>query len=142
MARRTLRINFKFLGDYDLLGAAHSADPKDSPFPIRKDVFMMAATWGFLKNQYEDLPSGKGATHDLFKEEQFTETDKAAITAMYISHNNMHIEKALSDESGKYDQAERWAEAGLKWLKIHILHDTDQANIYSLADWVTGEEFA
>ena len=43
--------------------------------------------------------------------------------------------------SVKYIYAERWAEAGLKWLKINILHDTDQANIYSLADWVTGEEF-
>ncbi len=142
MARRLIHINKKFLETYDRLGAAHGDDPKDCPFPIRKDVFMMAVTWGFLKNQSEDLPTGKDAVHDLFGNETFSTTDQAILTALYIIYKENDIEAALADEIGLYNQAERWAEAGLKWLEINIIHDTDQANLYSLCDWIMGNEFS
>lgn len=135
--RIRIRIDPEFLEDYDTLGKRGSTDYENCPFIIQKDVFMMAATCGFLKNQEEELPS---PTHDLFGSEVLDDIDKASLTAMYMKTNNMDIQDTLEDDEKIFRQAEQWAHAGLKWLKIHILGDVDQANIYSLCDWLRDEK--
>ncbi len=136
--RIRIRINPQFLEDYDTLGKRGNTNYEDCPFQIQKDVFMMATTCGFFKYQQEDLPS---ITHDLFGTEVLDELDIASLTAMYMKYNAMDIEGTLKDQEQIIKQAEKWAEAGFKWLKIYIIGDYDQANMYSLCDWLRDEKW-
>jgi hypothetical protein len=140
MANRILvRINSDFLEDYDRLGKNQkNKNFENSPFQIRKDVFMLAATCGFLKDQEEELPNN---AHDLFSTTTLTKHDLAALKAMYINKNNMDIENALESDEKIIRQAERWAEAGLKHIKMRLFETTNPLPpIYILSDWITDDE--
>ena len=72
MAKRVqIRINLRFLEDYDRLGTniVKDKDYEDSPFPIRKDVFMLAATCGFLKDQEEENGGASQKSTFLYAED-------------------------------------------------------------------------
>lgn len=139
-SRTKVRIDKEFLEIYDELGTGKQSRKFNlSPLPIRKDVFMLAMTMGFLKGQEEEIPSGQ--SHDLFETTTFTKEDIACIIALYLAHNQMDIENYIEDDDREIlDQAEKWAQAGLKWVRIKILMDSDQSNIYSLCDWIISDK--
>jgi hypothetical protein len=133
--RITVKVNKNLLEDYDQLGSKDNKDYLQSPFLIRKDVFMMAVVCGFIKNQKSPLPDKSKDIHELFGTETFDDLDIAILTTIFIKDNAMEINSEIENLGKIVGLAEEYAEEGLKWLKIYI-YENDQPNLYSLCDWI------
>lgn len=129
-----VRVDYDKLEDYDTLGHSKSTNFEKTPFPIRKDVFMMAATCGFLKNIEKELPKN---TSDLFRSGTFQDHDIAAMQTMCIAYNKMEIDDKVLSLDYIIRQSEKWAQAGFKYLKVYTIQDSGLDNLYSLCDWIT-----
>ncbi len=55
--RYTIKINSKFIEDYRALGDRNMSNTtfEKTPFPIQKDVFMMAVALGYNNNKQKNL---------------------------------------------------------------------------------------
>ena len=131
----SVRINPRFIEDYRNLGDRRKVGGKleKTPFPLQKDVFMMAVALGFTNNKEKPLPP---KSHDLFRSTTFEDQDMAVLRALFIAKNNMSIDNELENDDIIIKQAERWAEQGFKYLKAQTIRESLQDNIYCVVDMI------
>ena len=137
--RYTIKINPNFVEDYRALGDRRMANTtlEKTPFPIQKDVFMTAVALGYNKNKQKDLPSN---THELFNNSVFSDQDVAVLRALFLEKNKLEITKDLEDLKSVFQQAERWAEAGFRYLKAKTIRESSDDNIYCLVDMINEQK--
>ena len=126
-----VKVNARFLPDYDILGKSGNKDRTKRPFKIRKDVFMSAVALGYLENNSTPLPPGK--TEDLFRTGQFTMEDTAVLSALFLKKNKMQFDENYNDEN-ILKQAMEWAEGGFASLRILTIANGDYSNLDCISD--------
>lgn len=92
------------------------SDMQQSPFKTMKDVFMLAACWGYRRETRRALPSGYKNT---IRKEVFTDNDFTLLKAIAIADTS-DVE-VLLQTSDILTIAEEYAHAGIYDLKAHLL---------------------
>lgn len=126
-----VKVNKRFLPDYDILGKSANKDRTKRPFKIRKDVFMSAVALGYLENSSISLPSG--GAEDLFRTSVFTIEDTAILRALYLKKNKMQFNENYTDDN-IIKQAMEWAEGGFVSLRQLTIADGDLSNLDCIGD--------
>jgi len=127
-----IKINSKFLEDYDLL--SDKKDRNKGPFKNRKDVFMAAVAYGYLKNN--SLPVKNG--HDLFRTATFSIEDTVVLKSIFLKKTQMKFDDNYTEQN-IIKQAMEWAEAGFEDLKNITIRDPNESNINGLIDEILGK---
>ena len=127
----SIRVNKRFLSDYDILGHSKNKDRTKRPFEIRKDVFMAAVALGYVENNSTPLPSG--GTEDLFRTYTFTMEDSAILRALYLRKNKMQFNEEYNDDN-ILRQAMEWAEGGFDVLRLMTISEDSLSNLDCIAD--------
>ena len=125
--RINIEVNLREL--YEQL--TRGTDPEQVPFRTMKDVFMLAACIGFMRDQFRPL---SGTKHQPFHYSVFSEQVDIPILKAIAIMNTGNIE-VLTDMDAVAAIAEGYANYGIHEIKAHII-DSEGSPLWNLVEAV------